>query len=93
MENESGQSLPDPNPTTNPNPNHGDVFTSMRSTWYAVLSRIALIKPAYRGRWCVRCRDIRLPRTCVSLGMKKTLSSAILEAGGGGSPLSPLERL
>ena len=31
---------PDPDPDPNRNPNHRDVHVSMRSTWYAVLSRI-----------------------------------------------------
>ena len=36
---------PDPNPNTNrnPYPNYGDVYTSMQSTWYAVLSCITVI--------------------------------------------------
>ena len=36
---------PDPNPNTNrnPYPNRGDVYTSMQSTWYAVLSCITVI--------------------------------------------------
>ena len=36
---------PDPNPNTNRNlyPNYGDVYTSMQSTWYAVLSCITVI--------------------------------------------------
>ena len=37
---------PDPNPSPNPgpNPNHRDVDVPMRSTWYAVLSRITVLR-------------------------------------------------